>query len=218
MKRAFASVPAASRLPDRRDMVPVWGVIVLCCLVEALLLAGDLGLFGLSRLRETAYGNGALWPGLWRDGQPNFALQPVLMVASYALLHGGLLHLTGSMALLLLLGGGVALRVGPLRFLAIYGCAVLGGAAACLLAGPVGQPVIGSAGGLFGLAGAVLAWVWADAAPPAPARRLVRRAVLALIAIEAALILGLGLRLDWPLHLGGFLAGGAAGIALDRRG
>lgn len=194
----------------------VWALVAVCCCAELLLVAGDYEIYGGARLRSTVYENAAFWPGLWRDWHPNYAAQPYVMFVSYAFLHGSLVHLGLNMITLVSLGRGVVERAGPEGFLIIYASSAIGGACVYAVLAKTGAPMVGASGALFGLAGAVVAWIWADGSTWRDSVSNVWRVVLMLIAINVVMYWGLHGRLAWETHLGGFIAGWIAAILLDR--
>lgn len=194
----------------------IWGLVALCCVAESLLLLGDADIIQQVRLRSTVYENGAFWPGLWRDWRPNYIVQPYTMFVTYAFLHGNLTHLALNMITLVSLGRGVVERVGNRRFLAIYAASATGGAGTYAFLSSSGAPMVGASGALFGLAGALLAWIWEDSPTLRDSLASVGKVVALLIAINVVMYVGLDGRLAWETHLGGFIAGWIAGIALDR--
>jgi membrane associated rhomboid family serine protease len=198
---------------SRVQPISVWLLIAVCIAIEALLTLNDHGVLGPPRGRNLAYEVAAFWPGLLTNWQPNYAAQPVLMFISYSLVHGGLLHLGMNMITLGSLGLGVAARVGQWRFLAIYLGSAVGGALVYGLLSASGQPMVGASGALFGLAGAILAWIWEDEATLSSALVEVGRVLFLLVAINVIMYVALSGQLAWETHLGGFLAGWILGIA-----
>jgi len=190
-------------------------VIAACVVLEGLAQASDLGLL-VGGVRRTFYGYGAFWPGLFVDWRPNFPGQQVTMFFSYAFLHGGLLHLALNMVTLWSLGTAVIERNGPANFLLIYFAAMLAGAATYAVLTTSGLPMVGASGALFGLAGALLAALWADQPTLRSALLLAGRGVLLLVALNAAMYVALAGRLAWETHLGGFLGGWVTAIAVHR--
>jgi membrane associated rhomboid family serine protease len=214
----------AGDVPDRaavrswqRGLWAVLAVAVPCIAIEATLQLADLGLIQMPRLRLAVYEYGGFWPGLLRDWRPNFPGQPVVMFATYALLHAGALHLVVNMMTLWSLGREVVARVGPRRFLAIYALSALGGAVAFGLLAPTLRPMVGASGALFGLAGALAAWEWQarrdEGLPTGPVLRFVALLVL----LNVVLWWAMQGQLAWETHLGGCLAGAAAALALRER-
>jgi rhomboid protease GluP len=186
-------------------------ILLICVAFEAILQGADYGLWGSPRWRGLAYQYGGFWRGLLNNWQPNYAAQPVIMFASYGFLHGGLMHLLLNMITLVSLGRFVIERVGQLRFTVIYALSLLGGAVGFAFLSTAVQPMVGTSGALFGLAGVLTGWEYT-------ARRLARegigpvlRVVVLLILLNLIMYWGMGGNLAWETHLGGFLAGWLAG-------
>jgi membrane associated rhomboid family serine protease len=195
----------------------VIGLIALCTVIEVVLWGADLGLWGTARLRQTAYEWGGFWPGLLAGWQPNYALQPASMFLTYAILHGGPVHLLVNMITLWSLGQGVIERVGAGRFLGLYTGAALGGAGGYGLLAETVRPMVGASGALFGLAGALMAWAYVDRFTARIGLWPVAQVALLLIAMNAAMYWALDGQLAWQTHLGGFLAGWILALLVDPR-
>ena len=193
----------------------LFGFCALCILIEAILQAGDHGLLPWPRLRQTVYEYAGFWPGLLGPWQPNYPLQPWAMFLSHGFLHGGLLHLGFNMVTLVSLGRGVQDRVGQRGLAALLAASVLcGGLGYGLLTdGP--NPMVGASGGIFGLAGGLLAWNYVDRFAAARGLWPVGRAVLLLLAMNVALWWLMGGLLAWQTHLGGFIGGWIAALLID---
>jgi membrane associated rhomboid family serine protease len=211
----MAAPPGPDDLQARRArLTSVWLIAGVCVAVEMGLQLADAGLLPVSRLRALAYEYGGFWPGLLRDWRPNFPGQPVAMFVTYAFLHAGVLHLAMNTLTLVSLGSEVVRRVGPRRFLAVYGLSVLGGAVGFGLLAPTLRPMVGASGALFGLAGALAAWEWLDRRDDGVPRGPVVRFVLFLVVLNVGLWWAMQGQLAWETHLGGFVAGAAAAWAL----
>ncbi|MDQ2089653.1 rhomboid family intramembrane serine protease [Marimonas arenosa] len=199
-----------------------WTVLLLlaglCCVVELVLMSADLGFIGSTRWRGLAYQNGAFWAGLLDDWRPNYVAQPWLMFLSYSFLHGGLSHLAGNMLILVFLGPAVQARVGQWKLLAIYVLSAIGGAAGFALLGNNPQPVVGASGALFGLAGALVFWEFADHRREGRGLWPVASIVLVLIAMNVIFWVLLEGVLAWQTHLAGFVSGWLAAWMLKRSG
>ena len=160
---------------------------------------------------------GGFWAGLLGDWRPNYPCQPAAMFLSYAVLHADWRHLLGNMLVLMLLAPAVTARAGQRGFLAIWLAATVGGGAGFALLGTSPRPMVGASGALFGLAGALLLWEAmrrrAAARPVWP----VWRDVAGLALLNLVFWIALDGMLAWEAHLGGFLAGAAAGAVLHRR-
>ena len=205
--------------PPRRLPYTVWvathgaliAILVICVVVEVLLQGADHGLWGSPRWRGLAYQNGGFWRGLLDNWRPNYDAQPVVMFATYGFLHGGAVHLLVNMITLVSLGQMVIERVGQLRFVLIYMLSLLGGAVGFALLSTAVQPMVGASGALFGLAGVLTGWEYT-------ARRLAREGIRPVLRVIGLLTLlnvimywAMDGNLAWETHLGGFLAGWAAG-------
>lgn len=195
----------------------VVGLIVASTLIEAVLLAGDLGLLPAQRLRATANEFAGFWPGLLKDWRPNYPFQDWLMFLSYGFLHAGPVHLALNMVTLLSLGFAVGTRVGGLGFSILYIASILGGAVGFALLTEGYRPMVGASGALFGLAGALLAWELSDRFSMRKHLWPVARAVLMLATLNIALYFAMGGLLAWETHLGGFVAGWCTALVIGRR-
>lgn len=186
-------------------------IVLVCVAFEVILQGADYGLWGSPRWRGLTYQYGGFWRGLLDNWQPNYAAQPVVMFASYGFLHGGAAHLLVNMITLVSLGRLVIERVGQWRFAVIYALSLLGGALGFALLSTAVQPMVGASGALFGLAGVLTSWEYT-------ARRLARegmgpvlRVIGLLVGLNVVMYFAMGGNLAWETHLGGFLAGWAAG-------
>lgn len=204
--------------------VPAWwrqpvlvAVLVLCFLPELVLSGADWGLWGSPRWRIQAIRYGGFWSGLLHGWQPNYPGQGWAMFATYAFLHGGALHFGANMMTLLSLGPALGQRFGQMRLLAIYVISVLGGALGFAALAATTQPMVGASGALFGLAGALVGLAWWRARQEAGSLRPVVQAILLLAVLNLVMWWVMDGQLAWETHLGGFVAGGLAGLLLDRR-
>ncbi|WP_417525521.1 rhomboid family intramembrane serine protease [Marinovum sp.] len=195
----------------------LYGLITVCCVIEAGLILSDLGLFGAGRLRQLAYHYGAFWPGLLDNWKPNYAAQPFVMFFSYAVLHSGWVHLLVNMISLWSLGRAVAARVGQSRFALLFIGTSLCGAAAFALLAPGLRPMVGASGSLFGLLGALLAWHYVDRETDREGLGDVARVVGLLIGLNLVMWWAMGGQLAWETHLGGFLGGWIGALLIDLR-
>jgi membrane associated rhomboid family serine protease len=190
-------------------------LIAVCTAVEAVLFLSDLGLFGDTRLRQTAYTWGGFWPGLLQGWQPNFPGQPVAMFLTYGFLHGGPVHLIVNMLTLWSLGTAVEARVGARGLALLYGASLVGGAVGFGLISETFRPMVGASGALFGLAGGLLAWNYVDRFTLRAGLWPVARVVLFLVAMNVAMWWALDGQLAWETHLGGFVLGWIVALLID---
>src|SRR5262249_42970112 len=107
---------------------------------------------------------------------------------TYCFVHGGLLHIVLNMYFLYAVGPMVERMFGPLRFLALYLIAGLGGGCAVLI---YNSAAVGASGALCGILAALPAWVVLNRPylPPALASELLRRSLLNIVLIVIISIL-----------------------------
>lgn len=191
--------------------------MVIMVSVELYLFAADKGFVEPSGLRRLAYQNAGFWPGLLDDWEPNYAYQAQLMFATYAFLHGGILHLVTNMITLWSLGQAAIDRVGRGAFMLLYLASIVGGALGYAALWTTPQPMVGASGALFGLAGAWLAWEYVDRFTERSGLWPVARVALMLIALNVVLYYSMNGQLAWQTHLGGFIAGWVAAMLIDPR-
>ena len=168
----------------------LYALILVCCIVEVVLSLNDLGLIGFDRARRVVYDYGAFWPGLLQDWKPNYALQPVVMFATYAVLHGGVVHLCVNMITLWSLGRAVLDEVDHGKFLLLYFGTSLSGAAGFALLAPTLRPMVGASGSLFGLLGALVTWRYLDRVADREGRQYVVRSHFAARCPEPRVVVG----------------------------
>lgn len=196
--------------PGPNPAVVLW-FVGITSLIEVVFTLTDTdllrGVLGGPDLRQFALVYGAFWRGLLLTWEPAFGWQTVTMFLSYAVLHGGFVHLLGNMVVVLALGRVAVARLGQGGFVILYLLSAIGGAAGFALLSPSLSPMVGASGAVFGLIGAWQFWDFRD-----------RRAARASLAPIAKTILGLALvnlvmwwfldgLLAWEAHLGGFVAG-----------
>lgn len=127
--------------------------------------------------------------------------------------HGGILHLLVNMYSLNVLGPLVERLFGGRRMLAVYLLAGLGGSVFSLALTPAAS--LGASGAIFGLLGALAAFLALHRRDLGPAGQLQLRQ----LALVALINLGLGLTpgIDNAAHLGGLLSGAALAVAAGPR-
>jgi len=167
-------------------------------------------------LRLRAYEYGGFWVGLLRNWRPNYPLQPYVMFFTYGWLHGGVVHLAVNMFTLFALGRPIVHRIGQFRFLVLYLFSMIGGGAGFALLSSSIQPMVGASGALFGLAGAIVAWDYADRYAARMQLWPVARLVVLLVVMNAVLWWAMNGQLAWQTHLGGFVTGGVLALTLER--
>ncbi|WP_428515104.1 rhomboid family intramembrane serine protease [Roseovarius sp.] len=192
-------------------------LVVTCVSIEIILQGADFGLWGSPRWRGLVYQYGGFWRGLLSNWQPNYPAQPAAMFASYGFLHGGFVHLLVNMITLISLGRLVIERVGQMRFAVIYALSLLGGAVGFALMSSAVQPMVGASGALFGLAGVLTRWEYTALRLARAGITPVLRVIGLLVALNVVMYFAMDGNLAWESHLGGFLAGWAAGWWIRER-
>lgn len=185
-------------------------LMAVTCGLELLVSAADLGLIGSARWRALVLQNGACWPGLLRDWQPNYPAQPWTMFLSYSLLHAGLLHLAGNMLMLFWIGPGLVARIGSAGFLLLWVGSALGGALVFVAMATGPTPMVGASGAVFGLIGALVMLDYARTDRIGKAL-LITLGVVVLNVVMLIIEDGL---LAWQTHLGGYVFGAALAFIL----
>lgn len=170
---------------------------ILACIVATFLMELQSG---ATTSTERLLDMGALYGPLIASGE-------WWRLASYSLLHGGVMHVGFNGYVLFALGSLIERLLGTPRFLVLYCVSGLVAAAGSLAFS--GGVSVGASGAIWGLLGALgaLAFGPSQLFPPS-VRRSIQRATLINLAINtAASFLPL---IDWAAHF----AGGAAGAAL----
>jgi membrane associated rhomboid family serine protease len=219
----------------------VTGLIVLMAAIHLLTTvvldqwggAQVLWWFAFIGPRMVAFPNGlgGIWPTLWTP-------------FTHAFLHGDWMHFGINAAWLAIFGTPVARRYGAVKLIVLFlVCAALGAGAFALVTWPLAVPLIGASGGIAGLMGASMRFIFQPveigihpatgervilgrrmASFPDLARNVRARAfILVWLAINLATPLvpaftgGTGLNIAWEAHVGGFLAGLLLVPLLERR-
>jgi membrane associated rhomboid family serine protease len=172
---------------------------------------------------------------------PGGELAAITSFVTYQFVHADLTHLIINCAWLLAFGSPVAMRAGPVRFIA-FGlfCGIVGAATFLVIEWGTSALVIGASGAVSGLMAAALRFFFVAlrsggveafrvnpwSVPLMPLRHLIfDRAILTVIAIWLLINWGAAAvapaltsagAIAWQVHLGGFLAGLLAFGAFDR--
>ena len=154
----------------------------------------------------------ALWPA--RGGLVGIATGQYWRLVSSMFLHAGLLHIAFNAYALWIFGNVVEQELGRLRFLLIYFVTGLCAGAASYAFGPEAVAV-GASGAIFGIFGAFIAYNFRRRHLAVAAARL--RAAVTLILLNAFLAFTIS-GIDWRAHVGGLVAGLAAGYVAEGTG
>jgi membrane associated rhomboid family serine protease len=177
--------------------------------VTAILLALNVAAYLYTALESPRGLNHPEYTPLFQDWQ----LQPFAVhrddsyyrLVTSGFLHVNLLHIGANMISLVIIGPLLERMIGRWRFAVLYALSLLGGSAAIYAFGSPGVPVVGASGALFGLFGACLV--------------MVRRLGLDVQWLVGIIVLYFVFTFSVPGisklgHIGGFVAGGLAGVAI----
>jgi membrane associated rhomboid family serine protease len=148
---------------------------------------------------------GAMQPFLIADGQ-------YWRLFSAIFLHAGLLHIGFNAYALWIFGAAMELALGRSRFLLVFFLTGFLASATSYAFGPVESVGVGASGAIFGVFGAFIAYNYRRRDLAQAAANL--RWALMLILLNALLTLGIR-QIDWRAHLGGLVAGFAAGMVAE---
>ncbi len=191
--------------------IPRWtsAIVILCCVTEVALQLADLG--GWPGLRHATVLYGAFWSQLMHGDPGLVAGQGLWMFASYGLLHAGFLHLAMNMVSLAAVARELR-RLMPVGQMALaYGVSQIAAAGIYGWMEPMGGPMIGASGAVFGLAGALVGYATIWRLRTERPMRPVLRAVALVLGLNVALTL-LMPQIAWQAHLGGAVAGLLIGL------
>jgi membrane associated rhomboid family serine protease len=120
--------------------------------VSLLLAVLSAGVYYVQYVQQQGGDALTLAYGLWPVESGHFQLPQLL---SYSFLHASGVHASMNLFALVMFGSDVEHRIGSLRFIAYYYCAVVFGAllqlAVAIILGTVHRPVLGASAGVFGL-------------------------------------------------------------------
>lgn len=199
--------PRNITLPTKVNAPAVIWLVGLTCLAEIVLTLAEAGGLGGLGLRRWLVLHGAFWNGLLSGWDALYPFQRELMFMTYALLHGGLLHLIGNMVAVLALGGIAVARIGQKGFLLLYLVTAIGGGVGFALLSNSESPMVGASGAVFGLIGAWKFWEWQTRQYLGSPMRPLWQFLLGLVVLNLVLWLALSGLLAWEAHLGGFVTG-----------
>lgn len=143
---------------------------------------------------------------------PGVTVERTLPLFTHVLFHGDLMHLLVNVGLLLAFGTLAERIMGQGRFLMIFASSAAAGALALTLwSGPSPVVLIGASGGIYGLIGAAVRFMFSTRVASN------RRAGMLFVAILMGLNLGMAVlgwgglgfaaEIAWQAHVGGFLFG-----------
>jgi membrane associated rhomboid family serine protease len=195
MPRPRTSVGAALRTSPPYVTVGLIAINVIVFLITVVQSPGGLSNPGASRL----FFDWQLFPQYVHDKDQYDRL------LTSAFLHVSVLHIASNMLALAIIGPPLERVLGRWRFAAVYLLGALGGSALIYLAGAHLQPVVGASGAIFGLFAAALV--------------MARRLGLDLQWLVGVIVLNFVFTFSVADvsklgHIGGFITGGLAAIAI----
>lgn len=213
----FQFPPLPPILPHQRKLV--FALAGVFALIELVLQASDIGLLAPD-LRWRAYELFSFydpWFDAWLAGGPAPPTTPWTLL-THAFLHGDMTHLLLNAAVFLALGH-LSMRIfGAPWLFAIFVVTAIGGALFFGLVRDTELPLVGASGAVFGLIGALKYVELRVIRRYGGSMNQYWRVILALVAVNVLMAIGLGGYLAWEAHLGGFLTGWALGWAFMPRG
>lgn len=149
---------------------------------------------------------GALQPFLIADGQ-------YWRLFSAMFLHAGLLHIGFNAYALWLFGSMIETNLGRTQMVLVYVVSGFLASAASYAFGPAETVGVGASGAIFGIFGAFIAYNYRRRHLALASANL--RWAATLLLLNLFLAFGFGGRIDWRAHLGGLIAGLAAGAVAE---
>ncbi len=192
-------------MPTRPNTPMVLWVVGIISVPELLFLLDGIGSGG--GLRNWAVLHFGFWNVLLAGAQPIWPLQREAMFVTYAMLHGGVMHLLGNVVITLALAGIVVARSSDRGFLVLFVLGAIGGGVGYALLGPAGSPMVGASGAVFGLIGAWKYWEWSDRRRVGAPMKPLWLSVTGLALLNVVIFVLLDGLLAWEAHLGGAVAG-----------
>ncbi len=186
----------------------LWTLVGIMTVIELALSLSEAGYLGSFNWRWSVFAVGAFWQPIFVGAMtPLYPGQKLLMLFTYAFLHGGLVHLTINSVILLSLGKLAASRIGATRTLFLLFLSAVGGGLAFGLLSLSSGPMIGASGAVFGLLGFWQAWDYQMRKEAGLPLRPVITAILGLAIANFIMFVILSGGLAWEAHLGGWLVG-----------
>lgn len=186
----------------------LWGLVGIMAAIEFALGLSEAGYLGSFNWRWPAFAAGAFWQPIFEGSMtPLYPGQRLVMLVSYAFLHGGFLHLAINSVVLLSLGKFAASRIGAARTLLLLLLSAVGGGLAFGVLSQSAGPMIGASGAVFGLIGLWQGWDYRVRKNAGLPLRPVVTAILGLVAANLVLFVIFSGGLAWEAHLGGWLVG-----------
>lgn len=198
------------------NRLPRWAIIVIliCVLVEAGIVLGSMIWMPLARNMVMLLGG--FWPPLLHGGTGVYTGQPVVMFVTYGFIHAGLMHLAMNMISLAAVAEQLARFMTARQMLAVYAVSQIAAALLFAVMAPQAGPMIGASGAVFGVAGALVGYVYVLQKSRGATLTPLMRSAGVIVVLNVALTI-LVPSIAWQAHLGGAAAGLIMGVAMARR-
>jgi rhomboid protease GluP len=203
-----ASPSASAARPTRVPYLSLAIFAVLCAAYWAELAYGVDASRALAPSHRTIIALGGLSGQMVRAGE-------WWRIFTGPLLHGNVLHLISNGFALILAGYYLEPLIGRRWFAGVYVLGSMGGALGSITLNAPDTVTVGASGAIMGLLGATLICSYADVAGEKHARRMRWIAIRLLVPSLIPIATAGGPQVDYSAHLGGALAGGLAGFALQ---
>jgi membrane associated rhomboid family serine protease len=189
----------------------LWILVGIMAVIEVALSLSEAGYLGSFNWRWPAFAAGAFWQPIFAGAMtPLYPGQRLVMLVTYAFLHGGIVHLAINSVILLSLGKVAVSRIGAAKTLLVLFLSAVGGGLAFGVLSQSAGPMIGASGAVFGLIGLWQAWDYRMRKDAGLPMRPLINGILGLAAANVIFFVILGGGLAWEAHLGGWLAGWVA--------
>lgn len=196
----------------------LWGLVGIMAAIEFALGLSEAGYLGSFNWRWPAFAAGAFWQPIFEGSmRPLYPGQRLVMLVTYAFLHGGIMHFAVNSVILLALGKFAASRIGAARTLLLLLLSAVGGGLAFGVLSQSTGPMIGASGAVFGLIGLWQGWDYRMRKHAGLPLRPVITGILGLAAANLVLFVILNGGLAWETHLGGWLVGWVMALRLSVR-
>lgn len=202
-------IPNVSDLGRAPVHPALWALAGAMALVEVMFWAASRGLVDPHLGRHVVYAYFAFHDPLFEAARQDgvITLQLLWSLLTYALLHGGWLHLGFNAAALLGLGHAVSRSAGIGPCFAVIAVTAVAGAVVFGLIAETYAPLVGASGSVFGLLAIITAWQEQMLRRQGLSRAVIWQRIAGLVLLNVVLGVGLGGMLAWEAHLGGFVAG-----------
>ena len=204
--------PNADQSPFNALPPVVVGLAMVIAAVEIVFQLGATGFVGdasaigwrLNGLRDYAF-FASVWERMVELGQ--FPVEHMLRFVTYPFIHGGFLHATFAVVIVLAIGKAVGEVFSPLAFLAVFFVSAILGALIFAAVTWTDAPLYGAYPGAYGLIGAFTFLLWVQLAAVGADQMRAFTLIGFLMAFQLVFGLLFGSDLTWVADIAGFAVG-----------